>query len=169
MAQSLQIKKLSPQHDAIIERLIVNPTINKGQLAAEFNMTRSHMSVIINSDAFKAAIVARRNEITAPVVQEMREKLTALADETIDRLLERVPYEADVSELSKLLKVATGALGMGTQASPAPAGSLTQININGIDKQTLEAARQIINSAQERVQPALEGEVMHVNSDDGRE
>lgn len=151
MAESLQIKKVSIQHEAIVDRLLVEPTINKGKLAAELGITRTHLSVIINSDAFKKVLAERRQEISGPVIASLQEKLTALADSTLDALIEKVEtVGGDMDEMRKVLDTALGGLGMG-KAGQAPAGgTYTQININSADRGTLEEARRVMKEVQEK-------------------
>jgi len=105
------IKKVRYSHDAMIDLLIAEPTIRQNDLAAIFDRTPTWVSLVINSDAFQARLAERRAELVDPTIAaSINERLSALADATLTRLLDRVTTPVQVVSDDFLLRTAEVAL-----------------------------------------------------------
>ena len=153
MANKIQIKKVNDKHEALLNALTYNPAIKRKDLAKQVGLTPVHVSVIINSDAFKAELAKRREALHAPVVASIQEKLAALTDVTIERMLEKIDVgNPTLKELNDVLKTATNGMGLG-----GPRGGIqvnaqyNQVNINeGVDRETLARAREIMGQVAQK-------------------
>ena len=117
-----EIGKVRYTHDAMIDVILANPAISQGDLAKEFGFTQAWMSIIVNSDAFKARLAERKAELLDPkIIASMEQRLEALANRSLDRLLERV--ESSVP-LKPLELVAMAKLGAGDRMNRAPAAQI---------------------------------------------
>lgn len=125
------IVKIRYSHDAMIDVILAEPTIRQNDLAAMFDRTPGWVSQVVNSDAFQARLEERRGEIVDPAITAtLKERLSAVADASLQKLLERVasPVQLVTDDfMLQAAKFATTALGYGARA---PAGaSETQVNV----------------------------------------
>lgn len=125
------IVKIRYSHDAMIDVILAEPTIRQNDLAAMFDRTPGWVSQVINSDAFQARLEERRGEIVDPAITAtLKERLSAVADASLQKLLERVaaPVQLVTDDfMLQAAKFATTALGYGARA---PTGaSETQVNV----------------------------------------
>ena len=121
-----EIGKVRYTHDAIIDEILVDPAISQGELARRFGFTQAWMSIIVNSDAFKNRLAERKGELVDPkITASVEERLTALANRSLDRLLERVESQVPLKPLEL---VAMAKLGVGDRAN-RPAGPAVQQNL----------------------------------------
>ncbi len=104
----------------MIDMIIANPSVSQGQLAAHFGYTQGWVSQVINSDAFRERLAARKEEIVDPVLRaSVEEKLRALADTSIQVLLEKLHETQNMNVAIRALDVSTRALGYGAKPSAA--------------------------------------------------
>lgn len=106
MAESSQIAKVSHMHVAIMDYMVANPTVRKGQVAAHFGVTNTWLSIIINSHAFQDMLRQRQDEFFGAVVVPLREKIIGVADQALDRLAEKI----EVMESREALETADALL-----------------------------------------------------------
>lgn len=165
MAESAQIAKLTPRHDLILDYLIANPTQKRSEVALAFGVTAPWLSTIIHSDIFQEKLAARQDEFFSIAVTPIHEKINALADIALDRLIDSTLVDERSDSLRDTLKLTLDSLGYGRQAAAPPsAGGDQHVHFHGCDPQILADARQrIFNRKQEKEvshEPALlEGSV----------
>lgn len=117
MAQH-QPQKHSIKHEAILQYLLGNPTATYSQVAAEFGMTISWVSCVVNSDCFRKQLKDRQDELFgSTVVQPIREKVEATAHLAIDKLMDKVQVCEDVGTLTNTADKMLGKLGFGSPAN----------------------------------------------------
>lgn len=118
------LKKVNYTHDACIDWLIANPGGTQGELARLFGYSEAWVSTILNSDAFQAALQERRREITDPhLIKTVNERLRAVADLSLQRVLQKLELPAGMINDEFLLnsaKLATSALGYGAKGPSGP-------------------------------------------------
>lgn len=115
-------------HDHVIDFMIANPTVSQAQIAKEFGFREHWVSLMVNSDAFKARLAERKAELVDPIiVRTVEERLHAVAAASLDRVLEKLvgPLPPDDKFVLESAKLATAALGYGAR----PAGGKTDVNI----------------------------------------
>jgi hypothetical protein len=131
-AQKNGIAKVRYTHDAMIDAILAEPSIKQNDLAVLFDRTPGWISLIINSDAFQARLEERRGEVIDPtLVASHKERISALADVSLQRLMDRVGGPAQLVSDDFMLqtaKFATTALGYGAR-SPSGGGESTQVNV----------------------------------------
>lgn len=82
-----QIKKVSHRHDVIIDWLMAHPEEKNLQALCEtINVSRSWISVVMNSDAFKAEYAKRRAEYQGLLAEGVQAKLHSVAFQALGRL-----------------------------------------------------------------------------------
>jgi hypothetical protein len=112
------IVKVRYSHDAMIDVLIADPSIKQNDLAAMFDRTPPWISRIVNSDAFQARLSERKGELVDPsIVASIQERLRAVADSALRRILDKVegPIAPSDDFLLQSAKLATAALGYGAR------------------------------------------------------
>lgn len=102
MAESNSIAKLSHMHIGIMDYMVANPQVSKGQVAAHFGVTRTWLSIVINSHAFQDMLKQRQDQFFGAVVVPLREKMIGVADQALDRLAEKI----EVMESAEALETA---------------------------------------------------------------
>jgi len=60
MADSVEIKSMSPRHMAIADALLANPEQKRGDLAIQMGVSESWLSIVIHSDVFQEYFAKRR-------------------------------------------------------------------------------------------------------------
>lgn len=135
---------MSSKHEAILQFMIGNPTLKMSEVAAYFGVTPAWLSTIVHSHAFQDQLARRQDELfEVAIVQELGDKLTAAAHQTIDAYLEQVPtLTADqlISAQDKLL----GRLGYGVSKGTTNfniEGS-AQVQVNQVGGDVLAKARE---------------------------
>lgn len=139
-------------HEELLEFIIANPRASGAETALYFNVTESWLSIVKNSDAFKELWARRRPEHFSRVSAGVSEKLTALAEVTLDALTDKVETEkregiATVASLRETAEMTLKAMGFGNKAHNATvAGGTTNVtvqnNIITVDRDTLARARE---------------------------
>jgi hypothetical protein len=143
---AIQVQRVRYTHEAIIERIIDNPSISQGELAAEFGYTQAWISIIVNSDAFKHQLKERKGEIVDPHLRaSVEERLSGLANRSLDKLLDRLDSQVPL-KTSDLIQMAK--LGVGDKnVSRSPVG--TQNNLYVVQLPAPETSRESwLSSAQ---------------------
>ena len=141
-------------HEELLEFLLVNPRASLQEIALYFNASISWISIVRNSDAFKELYAQRRDQHFDRVSITVADRVTALADVTIDALTVKMEkhIQADTATIEQLKEVgdmALKALGFGAKQN-------SHININTsattqnvfVDKATLERARDVRRAIQ---------------------
>ena len=86
-----EIANVRYTHDACIDAILANPAVSQNELAATFGYSAAWMSIVINSDAFRTRLAARKSELVDPVITAAcEERMRALASRSMDVLLEKL-------------------------------------------------------------------------------
>lgn len=147
----VQLKKLSPKHDAIMEWLLLNPERSFKECAGTFGVTQAWLSCIVHSDIFQARYQKLMGQNRDDRVMPLRQKMLGLAHASIDKLTEIQAVHADPDfQLDLATKMVKG-LGFG---APTPA-SLTVTNnigfVSSVSPEELLAAREVYRKFQQRL------------------
>lgn len=124
--------------------MIVHPTAGLAETAKHFKCSMSYISIIRNSDAFKAYYRGRVDrqfdEVTTDILGQTQ-AMTAIALDRINHKLETIGDQLSVSELKDIADTGLKRLGFGAMKnSPGP-----QVNVNVgvvVDRGDLASARQ---------------------------
>ena len=148
MANSVQILSMKPQHDAIIDWLLINPGWkNLNELCAEMQRSRSWISVVMQSDVFKEEYTKRRMAHSTELSKSLIEKqlqVTLKALGKVDKFMD----DDDEVDLRGALEVADRTakhLGFHAQPGLAPFIEETRTReVRTVDSGTLREARETI-------------------------
>lgn len=129
------LAKIRYTHVDIIDFIIANPGISQNQIAARYGYTPAWVSNIMASDAWQAAMAARREEIVDPELRAtMDERFRGMTILSLRRLQERLEAP-QVSDQVILRAVELGAKACGVGGNRAPVDmEKTVINIFGPDR-----------------------------------
>lgn len=112
------IARVKYTHDAMIDLLIANPKLSQTQIAQHFGYTGPWVSRVMNSDAFLARMAERKTELVDPAISlSIDEKLRALADKSLDIVLDKLTVTQNPDTALKALEMSTKALGYGARQS----------------------------------------------------
>jgi hypothetical protein len=117
-----RLKRCSYTHKALIDLIIEHPEMLQNELAAHFGYTAGWISNILASDAFQAAMEARREEIIDPELKAtIEERFRALVIRSTQVLMEKLNGK-QVSDNVALRAAELGAkaLGIGGHSVPKP-------------------------------------------------
>lgn len=139
---------------AIMDWMIANPGRPLRDCAAHIGRTPSTLSLIINSDMFKAAFEERKRQFQMQHDLGIIEKTTKVANASLDALLEAVEKKRDKIPIDVLNDIAESSLtrlGYGI----TPSQPSMQVNVNGqatiiapVSMQDLEEARMAMRQVQ---------------------
>lgn len=142
---------MTPKHEHIIDMLLANPTMPRGDMAYYLGVTPAWLSTIIHSDIFQAEWARRREECFAVAVGGVRDKLNHLADASLDKLTDMVETTTNMSEVRQAAQLALNRIGY-SDSSPGPAGGVQNNYFLSVSSELLtEVRRQIIDRNRERV------------------
>lgn len=127
--------KIRYTHDAMIDMIIANPRVSQNELGRQFGYTAAWVSTIMSSDAFKARLASRREQMVDPVIAfTMQEKLQGVLDRSLEVLGEKLSAPThSIPDNLALQAAAFGAkaLGLGgnaaTPANQVPADYLATL------------------------------------------
>jgi len=157
MAQSVQVAKVSHRHHAIIDWLLANPHIkNMNVLCNEMGYSRSWLSIVMNSDAFKLEFEQRRNELSSQLGEDVvrtnlevalkaNKKLGEYLDQDLEDVDPRLVLDASNAVVERFY-------GAKSQQVRATKETVREVHIeNG----QLSAARELIRETYEQPKNAL--------------
>ena len=154
MSQSVQLKNVNWWHEAIIDWMLSNPEKKLRDCAEHFQVTQSWLSVIKNSDCFKALWEARRSGYSHHVDQTLSEKLSTVAELALDAQMDKLESMGPLMEMDDLRKVgsdAIKALGYGKTSSVQINSDGGNVNVVQVDASTLAEARSRIAARSQRL------------------
>ena len=140
MAEGIGPVKVNNWHQALSDLMFKCPEMRAYEVAEFFGVTEAWLSTVKNSDAFVQFHNQRREKHFSRVSAGVGEKLTALAEISLDEITERVEEERDSMTLSSLHdigKLALGALGFGSR------GPAVNVNVSNNDNRSV-----IVNDAE---------------------
>jgi hypothetical protein len=104
----------------MIDMIVENPAITQNEIAKQFGYTTGWVSTVFTSDAFKAQLEARREEIVDPILRmSLKERMEALTSQSLKILMEKMSKPADqVADglVLKALELGAKAMGLGGTA-----------------------------------------------------
>jgi hypothetical protein len=109
--------KLNYTHEDCIDAILANPAITQNELALRYGYTAGWISLIINSDAFQAALAKRRDEVISPELRAtVEERLRTLIVESSKVLHRNLLTPTCPPNLALgALQIATKAMGYGAR------------------------------------------------------
>jgi hypothetical protein len=137
--------------------LLLNPDLPLSACAVHFGVGQPWLSTLIHSDCFQARLREQQERLFSGVTAEIKEKLTAAAHLSLDRVMERLAVTADegfiLNANDKILKN----LGYGApRVGPQPGPTINNIIVNGpIDREQLARARAQIDKSPGEVIPLI--------------
>lgn len=137
-------------HEAMIDLLIAEPRITQRKLAEVFGMTEGWVSLVVNSDAFRARLEERRAELVDPVIlTSVKDRLSAVAARSLELIAEKLnqPLASSMASedfLLKSAKLSTEALGYGARAANASAQTNVAVVIQ-VPPKSASAAEWVTN------------------------
>ena len=121
-----EIARVRYTHDAMIDEILMNPSISQNDLGKMFGFSATWISIVINSDAFQERLAERKGQLTDPkVMASINERLDALAKRSLEKLIDRLDNPA--AQIKTLELVAIAKLGVGDK-NTRPAGPQVQNN-----------------------------------------
>lgn len=115
--------KLRYTHEAVIDMILAEPGVSQGKLAATFGYTQGWLSTVMGSDAFKAKLAERREELIDPALRvTIEERFRGVVEKSLEVLQEKLCQPALQVPDQLVLRAAelgAKALGLGgNQAAP---------------------------------------------------
>lgn len=115
-----EIAKVRYTHDAMIDIIVENPWVSQDELAAHFGYSATWVSIVINSDAFKARLAERKEELIDPAIRaSLEERFRAVVHRSLTVLqekLERPSAMVPDNLVLKAVELGAKALNMGGNA-----------------------------------------------------
>lgn len=139
-----RLKRVRYTHQAMIDLIIEHPEFSQNQLAAEFGFSAGWVSNILASEAFQAAMAARRDEIIDPELKAtIKERFEALARASLDVLMHKLRQPA-VSDTVALRAAELGAKAIGI-GGHAPAADKVESSADRLER--LAKRLEVLNAA----------------------
>ena len=164
-----QIQTVSIKHDAILDYLLVNPSMKLGDVAKHFGMSQPWLSVVIHSDAFQVKLAEKSDECFHSSILPLREQLMGVAQVGVTKLGEVMENASPVTD-KQFIADTTDSLLKNLGYSPksvnpqSNSGNTTNNNIFVVDKATLASARQKMRTVPNG--DLIEGQVLDRESEE---
>jgi hypothetical protein len=127
-------------HEALVDDMLANPTAKLEDRSARLNRSVNYLSMIINTDMFKALYEARRQAFTERLEGSIANKTAQVADRALDMVLETLEKKRDSLPFQSLVELTDRTLtrlGYGV-AKPGPA-----VNVNVVQSGPMVSAAQL--------------------------
>ena len=145
MSRSKQLTRLEPWHHDLIGWMLQNPAASGRDAAAHFGVTPIWISIVKHSPVFRAEFDRRREMISQAVAADIAEQASSLAELSLDVLAKRIERNRDTMPLGEVrdtAAMALKALGFGAGKAPPPGASTVNVQVNVVDRELLERARE---------------------------
>ena len=110
------VAKTSYSHEALIDLILANPAIDQNELARKFGYTPGWISQVIGSDAFQAALAARKDQIVDPMLRgAVEESFKGLVLQSMQKLREKLEANPSDQLALEVFKNSSRALGYGAR------------------------------------------------------
>jgi hypothetical protein len=152
-------KKLSRKHYEIFRIIATDPLLSNGEVARRVGVTESWLSIVINTDMFKALMEAYKRQVVSSVTASLQEKTHAAVNLAMDRIIGHL--QQPVSDPDYALTVATK-LGSGaglplSKANGTGLSAQNQVNVFVASKEELAHARELLVRFHDNIPPLEEG------------
>ena len=152
MAQSNQVQKVGWWHERLADWMLANPQLTLGEAAKHFECSRTHLSIIKNSDAFRIYWATRSGDFSNALVEKATDTLTGIQEKTaavtemaLDAIAARLETCAEVTpmdQLSDISQMGHKALGYGAKATSQSPTVNVNISTGLVSAADLEKARE---------------------------
>lgn len=144
---AVQIQKVSFRHEHIIDWLLANPgEKNMESLCQQLNVSRPWLSIVMNSDAFRAEYERRREEYNKELGETVVAKMYKAASKALDNVISELDdAEIDPRFALDVVDKTTNRLGFGAKAGATPLVEVNQ-HLHVVDSQLLAEARQAMRT-----------------------
>lgn len=153
MAQSVQRKNMLWYYDSIIDWMLANPGRPLSECAKYIGRTQTTLSIIINSDIFKAHLAARKSRFQAQHDLGIIQKNTQIANAGLDAILAAVEKKKDAIPLETLQEVTGSALDRLGYGTKPQSGGIT-VNATGNTQVVLPVSSDDLNEARNALRAA---------------
>lgn len=107
-----QLVKVTYTHEAMIDLILQDPTVQPKELAELFNYTSAWISRILASDSFQARLAERKGQLIDPIIaQSLNERMKGVAIQSLEIISDKLEVEQSASYAIDALGIAASALG----------------------------------------------------------
>jgi hypothetical protein len=162
-------------YDAIIDLLLLDPTLRQYEIAKKLNRAPVTISLVMNSDLFKARYEQRKAAHNAAIHSKLNGQMVQVADLGLQLILETMKSKRDKIPLETLVDTTTDTLdrlGFGVpkgQRDPVP-GIGVQVNntmvVAPVSREVLESARAQLREIEGKI---VTGEIAPLDDTPGSE
>lgn len=147
---ALRGRKMRWWYEHLADYMIAHPTARQNDIAAFFKRAPSTISIIINSDAFKAYLRQRRADYTDGLDTAVQQKMLNVADKSFDMILERFEKKRDSIPLGDLFKAVELTQKVAEKSGPTVVvNNAPQVAVPvAVSLEDLENARMALRAAQ---------------------
>jgi hypothetical protein len=112
------IARVKYSHDAMIDLIILKPSISQAEIATHFGYTQAWVSRIFCSDAFQARLAMRKADLVDPVITGgVRERIEGLAMQSLEIIANKLQATQNPDLALKAFELSTKAAGYGARQS----------------------------------------------------
>jgi hypothetical protein len=149
-------KKMNPQYEAIADFMLANPEMSYQEIGKRLNYTNTWISMVVNSDSFRAYYQMRRESLNSAIRDNIAHKMLGIADKSLDLLAKGIEEQGDKLSVLDRVTVADRVLerlGYGTKPGQV-ANVNVQVNASQntfipVDAATLQEARSSLRAVEQ--------------------
>lgn len=145
-------------YEAVADQMLANPHLTKLEIATRLGKSPGTIIAITKSDSFKTYYAQRRADFTARHDAAIMNRLTKVAEASLDLISESLEKRRDQVPLDLLKDLATSSLeklGYGTKPAPGVQVNLNQMNAAfvvppAVDAAAIEEARDALRAVEQK-------------------
>jgi hypothetical protein len=126
----VQLQRVRYNHDKVIDLVLSDPWISQREIAGHFGITESWLSVCMNSESFKEALAARKEEIIDPILKAgIEDRLKSVLQLSLEVLDEKLRDQRNGNLAVRVLEHGSRALGYGARPVGPPVQVQTYVAV----------------------------------------
>jgi hypothetical protein len=146
VAASVQITKVNWWHERLADAMISQPHLTLTEISKQLGCTLTWLSIVKNSDVFKDYWTLRSKAHSEAITSGIKEKAAALAELSLDHLIEDTQIQMEHGTLSARearanLELVTKRFGFDGANTPQQPGTVVNLNLAMVNKELLAEAR----------------------------
>lgn len=138
-------------HEALVDYMLANPSATQKVIAQHFKKSEGHISVLVNTDMFKAYFAHRRSQLNSALADSVQRKLLGTLDLTLDVMkesLENKRGQIPFKDTSTFVNSTLERLGYGSSKPNGVAVTINAASEVRISASDLQEARELLRRSE---------------------
>jgi hypothetical protein len=153
---------------AIADLMLGEPQLTQNEIAKRLNYSFPWLSLIVNTDMFKAYFASRREAFNSALSERISGKLSQATEAALDNLIEGINSKGanmSVLERKEVADTLLQRLGYGMKTAPTIVNNVQAVTSVSVDKDVLIEARRSLRAVEELRIAQSRGELIEAQAE----